>query len=147
MDTAPDATNATDPKQRPMDEDKAPASPFRFPQPDFQAFQFHFDDTATALEQQQMAEIHAKEDSVATNSSNESLKSQKLKHEDDDHVTNKPDDDDEADDEGDSDDEVDEDADDEKESESPDDLEESDASDNAMTPRVLYTAEAPEGAT
>jgi len=148
MDTAPDATNITDPEQRPMEEDTAPASPFRYPQPDFQPSQFEFDEAAIALEQQQLAAMHAEHDSVASNSSNESLESPNPGH--DAQVTNG----DDADDEGDSDDEDedddndddddDDDAEDDEESDSSDEEADSAASDTSMTPRVLNPAETPE---
>ena len=141
MDTAPDATNVTDPEQRPMEEDTAPASPFRYPQPDFQPSQFEFDEAAIALEQQQLAAMHAEHDSVASNSSNESLESPNPGQ--DAQATNG----DDADDEGDSDDEDEDDDDDDEddeESDSSDEEADSAASDTSMTPRVLNPAETPE---
>ena len=154
MDTAPDATNATDPEQRPMDEYEAPALPFRFPQPDFQESQFHFDEAAIALEQQQLAEMHAENDSVATNSSNKSLETPSQLQATD-NATEKPDDGDEADDEEESDDDKDDDADDDEsdddedndayddESERPKVFDAEDDSHTAMAPRVLYHNDEP----
>ena len=110
MDTSPDATNDTNPEQRPMDEDAAPASPFCYPQPDFQESEFHFNEAAIALEQLQLDAMHAKEDSVTTNSSNESLESQSRAKAND-NATEKLDNGDEADDEEENDDDEDKDVD------------------------------------
>ena len=154
MDTAPDATDATDPERRPMDEEAAPNSALSFPSTEFETHQFHFGEAAIALEQQQLAQMHAENNSVATNSSNESLETPSQLQATN-NATEKPDDGDEADDEEESDDDKDDDADDDEsdddedndayddESKRPKVFDAEDDSDTAMAPRVLYHNDEP----